>query len=144
MPKISIKIAHQSQANQSVILRSDGSVSCGPFRYQGRYKKQFQQFYYEILHLAHTGPIRGILDVSQCKFWDAIAIHNDIMVANWQRTVSATKIRRLADETEIRIVINQIIPEFKRSASAKWRKLFQNSRPITASTLKNAWELFLS
>jgi hypothetical protein len=143
MQHISIKIAHQAQANQPVLLHSDGSLSCGPFRYQGRSKKQFKQFYCEIRSLANTKPVKGILDVSQCETWDAISIHERIMVENWQRTISAGRIRRLAEATLIRQTIDQIKPEFKRSASAKWKKLFRSSRTGKSSILKHAWELFL-
>jgi hypothetical protein len=143
MQKISIKIAHHRQANQPVLLRSDGSVSCGPYHYQGRYKKEFQQFYDEIVGLAHTKPIKGILDVSQYKCWDAISTHEEITVPNWQKTISAIKIRRLADETQIRMITAKIWPEIKRSAIAKWKNLFRKSRRDATSTLRHAWELFL-
>jgi hypothetical protein len=140
--KIVLKIAQQQQANQPIFLHSDGSISCGPFHYKGRFKKIFQQFYSEIIRLARVKPIKGILDVSQCKYWDAISIYDIIIEANWQNTISATKIRRLADETEIRTLIDKISPEFKRAATAKWQRIFRKTRPSNTSTLKQGWELF--
>lgn len=134
-----IKIGHQDQANKSIFLTKNGAVICGNFKYNGRYGNKFKEYYGKILELANNKPRKGVLDVSGVVTWDARLIHDNYIVPRWQRSVSAEKIRKFANESEIKDMIEDIKPEFKRSLRAKWLKIFERSG--SENKPKEAWQI---
>jgi hypothetical protein len=84
---IKIKIAHQQQANKPIFLLRTGAIECGNFQYDGRYKEKFKFLFEKIAGLAHTKPIDGVLDVSLYKYWDAIRIYDDYVLAKWLKSI---------------------------------------------------------
>jgi len=129
------------QADKPVYLLSTGAIECGRFRYNGRYKKKFKVIFSKVSSLAYTNPKDGVLDVSQYKYWDAIGIFQDYVVANWFQSVSAGRLERFAIETEIVLILEDVKCEFKRAVGLKWRKVFQNSDPNNKNTPRKAWQI---
>lgn len=136
-----IKIAQQQQANKPIYLLPTGAIECGNFRYGGRYKKRFKLLFEEITGLAYTKPKDGVLDVSQYKFWDAIQIYDDYIVAKWIKSISAKKVEQLAVETQVVLLLEDIKLEFKRAVGLKWQRMFRKSDPNNADTPKQAWQI---
>lgn len=114
---------------------------CGNFKYNGRYKKKFKKYYNLIIGYANNKPKNEILDVSGANYWDAISIYDNYIIPKWQRVVTSEKIHKFANETTIRKIINDIQPEFKRSLTLKWRKIFIKSDPEAADFPRNAWQI---
>ncbi len=138
---IKIKIAHQKQADKPIFLLSTGSIECGKFIYKGRYKKNFKSLFKRILDLAYTKPKNNILDVSTYRYWNALDIYDSYIVKNWQKTITAEKIHKFANETEIYILLENPRHEFKQAVSLKWKKIFKQLDPNNKNTPKNAWEI---
>lgn len=136
-----IKVAHQMQADKPIYLLPTGTIECGRFRYNGRYKKKFKAIFSRISSLAHTRTKDGVLDVSQYKYWDAIGIFQDYVVANWFQSVSAGRLERFAIETEIVLILEGVKCEFKRALGLKWKKVFKNSDPNNMNTPRKAWQI---
>jgi hypothetical protein len=138
---IKIKIAHQQQANKPIYLLRTGAIECGNFRYDGRYKKKFKLLFERIAGLAHTKPRDGVLDVSLYKYWDAIRIYDDYILAKWLKSISASKIIQFAAEAQVVLLLEDIKDEFKRAVGLKWKRIFQKSDPNNANTPKQAWQI---
>lgn len=141
MNKIRIKVGHQQQADKPIYLLPTGAIQCGRFQYKGRYKKKFKALHQRIISLAHNKPKDGIVDVSQCKYWDAIRIYHDHVVARWIKTVSAKRIERFANDTEVFMLLEDIWEEFNRAVSLKWRKEFKKASLNDPDTPKQAWQI---
>ena len=141
MKPVQIKIGLQRQANKPIFLLKSGVLVCGNFKYKGRYRKKFKKYYGLILDNANKKSKKGVLDVSKTVYWDAISIYDGYIVPRWQRSISAGKMRKLANETEIRKIIDDIKPEFKRAVRLKWRKIFKKSDPSDKHTPKRAWQI---
>jgi hypothetical protein len=131
-----IKIAHQGQADKPIYLLANGSVECGKFKYAGRYKEEFKLIFLKIYDL-----VPGEQDVSNYKYWDAIKIYDNFVVANWLESVDAEQIEKFAIETEIRIMLERIRAEFKLALGARWKRIFKNSDPNDPETPKQAWQI---
>jgi len=138
---IKIKIAHQEQANKPIYLLRTGVIECGNFRYDGRYKKKFRLLFEEIAGLAHTKATDGVLDASLYKYWDAIRIYDDYILAKWLKSISASKVKQFAAETQVVLLLEDIKHEFKRAVGLKWKRMFHKSDPKCASTPKQAWQI---
>jgi hypothetical protein len=138
--RLKIKIEHQRQANKPIYLLHNGSIVCGAFQYHGSKKKEFQEAYSFILHRAYKAPNGNILDVSKSKIWDAPTICDEIIDRKIQATISARKLYKLACETEIREMIQQIRPIFMDAVRLKWKKIFLKA-PGDKATPKNPWEI---
>jgi len=138
---IKIKIAHQQQANKPIHLLQTGAIECGNFRYEGRYKHRFKVLFEEIIGLAYTKPKDGVLDVSQYKYWDAMRIYDDYILAKWLKSISAKKVEQLAAETRVVLLLEDIKHEFKRSVGLKWKRIFHKSDPNKGNTPKQAWQI---
>lgn len=136
-----IKIGQQNQAGKPIYLLATGDVECGRFRYEGHRKKQFKVIFDRIYSLAHTKPKDGILDVSDYRYWDAERIYNDYVCARWCKSVSATRLKKFAHETEIVLMVRAIQPEFKRAVGLKWKREFQKRGPDDANTPWQAWQI---
>lgn len=136
-----IKIGHQRQADKPIYLLPSGAIECGRFRYDGRYKKKFKSIYGMISDLAPTKPKNGVLDVSQYKYWDAVSIYQDYIVANWCKSVSAGRIEKFANESKIMLMIKDINCEFKRAVGMKWKREFKKSDPNSINTPRQAWQI---
>jgi len=129
-----IKIAHQKQANKPIYLLRTGAIECGNFRYDGRYKKKFKFLFEKITGLAHTKPTDGVLDVSQYKYWDAIRIYDDYILAKWLKSISARKVEQFALEAQVVLLLEDIKQEFERAVGLKWKRIFHRSDPNNAKT----------
>jgi hypothetical protein len=138
---IKIKIAHQQQANKPIFLLRTGAIECGNFQYDGRYKEKFKFLFEKIAGLAHTKPIDGVLDVSLYKYWDAIRIYDDYVLAKWLKSISASKIKQFAEEAQVVLLLEDIKHEFKRAVGLKWKRIFQESDPNNPNTPKQAWQI---
>ena len=141
MTKINIKVGHQEQADKPIYLLATGAIQCGRFRYEGRYKKKFKAIHERILSLAPCKPRDGVIDVSQYHYWDAIRIYHDHVVTKWLKSVSAKKIERFANETEIVILLEDIRAEFKRAIGLKWQREFKKAGPNDPSRPCQAWQI---
>jgi len=141
MSKFLIKIGYQKQAGKHIYLLNNGNVMCGNFTYKGRYSSNFKQYYERILEISHKKEIKGIVDVSLSRYWDAQSIYNDYLCKNWQKTISVEKMRKFADESEIREMIKVIQKEFIRAVNLKWKKIFKRSNLSDPSTPKIAWQI---
>jgi hypothetical protein len=141
MTKLRIKIGHQEQADKSIYLLPTGAIQCGRFRYEGRYKKDFQAIYDRILSLSSAKPQDGVVDVSCCHYWDAIRIYHDHIVAKRLKSVSAKQIKRFANETEVAIMLADIRAEFKRAVGLRWRREFKRADPDDPKTPRQAWQI---
>jgi hypothetical protein len=131
---IKIKIADQQQANKPIYLLRTGAIECGNFRYDGRYKKKFKLLFEKIAALAHTKPTDGVLDVSLYKYWDAISIYDDYILAKWLKSISASKVEQFAVEAQVVLLLEDIKHEFKRAVGLKWKRMFHKSDPNNAKT----------
>lgn len=140
-PQISIKIGQQEQANKPIYLHANGSLSCGNFQYKGRYKDRFKRYYREVLELEDNRPRNGILDVSNAAYWDALWIYEHYMVEKWQASVSAGRMRKLAAETKISLIILEIQPEFKRALGLRWHSVFMNMDSNDPNRPRQAWQI---
>ena len=136
-----IKIGHQEQANKPIFLLSTGAIVCGNFSYNGRFKKKFKQYYDRIYDLSKIKKGEKEIDVSGCRYWNAIGIYHNYVVEQWVSTVSARRLEKFANETEISIMVNDIIHEFKRALVLRWRKIFKNSDPNDPNTPRKAWQI---
>ncbi|MEW5948299.1 MAG: hypothetical protein AB1711_02660 [Thermodesulfobacteriota bacterium] len=141
MSNTRIKIGHQEQADKDIYLLHTGAILCGRFRYEGRFKKQFREVYRRIVDLAHGRPSDGVLDISMYQHWDAISIYNEYIAANWKKSVSAQRMLRFANETEVGLLLNPIKAEFKRAVGLRWKRQFQKSDPLDPNTPKMAWQI---
>jgi hypothetical protein len=136
-----IKIGQQEQAGKPIYLLRTGAVECGKFRYEGRCKKQFRSMFERIYSLADTKAKNGILDVTTYRYWDAVRIYDDYVVARWCKSVSATRLEKFARETQIVSMLRIIQPEFKRAVGLKWKRAFQKRDPGDANTPWQAWQI---
>lgn len=139
--EILIKIGYQNQADKAIFLHKNGSFECGNLKYQGRYIIKFQNYYSEILGLASTKPKKGVLDVSQVRYWDAISIYDDYVVVRWVASVSAKKLEKFANETSIKIMLSDIELEFRRYCHLRWKNIFKNSDLNDINTPKDPWQI---
>lgn len=136
-----IKIAHQQQANKPIFLWRTGTLECGNFRYDGRYKKRFRLLFERIIELTNPKPKDDVLDVSEYKYWDAIQIYEEYILARWVKSISAKKVEQLAVEAQVALLVEDIKQEFKRAVALKWKRIFHISDPNNADTPKQAWQI---
>ena len=136
-----IKIAFQKQANKPIYLLSTGVVECGNFKYRGRYKNDFKSIFIQICDLVHDKNEGDEYDVSEYKYWDAISIYNDYIVANWCESISAEQLEKFANESRVVMILESIKSEFKRAISMKWKKIFKNSDPNDNERPSQAWQI---
>lgn len=141
MKIIKIKLGVNQPSQKPIYLLSNGSLICDNFSYRGIQKNKFKECYDEILATTNIKVLQDILDVSNVKTWDAISIYDNYVVRNWVKSISAKKIKELANETYIRKIIEIIIPEFKRSVELKWKKIWNKSDPNNPLTPKKAWQI---
>jgi hypothetical protein len=141
MKMTKIKIGHQEQADKPIYLLSTGAIQCGRFRYEGRHKKKFKAIYDRIASLAHRAPKDGVLDVSQSKYWDAVRIYHEYVVVKWCKSVSATRIERFANETEIVVMLESVKSEFQRAVGLRWKREFRKLDPTDVDTPRQAWQI---
>jgi hypothetical protein len=138
-----IKIAYQRQANKPIYLMSTGVIGCGRFNYRGRYKALFKTYFSKMCGLVHDGSeVVGEYDVSEYKYWNAINIYNDYIVADWVASIDADQIERLANETEVAMMSEEIKNEFVRAVGSKWKRIFKRSDPDDPQTPTKAWQIF--
>jgi len=114
---------------------------CGDYSYNGRYKKQFRIYYKTITDLAHTQPQNGVLDVSSYKYWGARDIYDTIIVTKWVKSISSTKIHKLANESDVAKIISVIRNEFKRALRARWKRIFKKCDPLKEDSPKHPWQI---
>jgi len=138
---IKIKIGHQNQANKPIYLTQAGKIICGKFSYSGKYKSSLKEIYRSIKDLAYSKPKGEVLDVTNYKYWTAANIYDDYLVPKWQRTITVEKMEKFASETVIREMIAKIIPIFRKSLRAKWKRIFKKLDPTDEQTPKNPWEI---
>ncbi len=136
-----IKIAYQQQANKPIYLLATGAIECGDFKYTGRYKDEFKSFFVRICDLVHDKHKVDECDVSEYKYWNAINIYNDYIVAHWRESISAEQIERFANETEVVMMLEKIRHEFTRAVELKWRRIFRKSDPNDPRTPTQAWQI---
>lgn len=136
-----IKVGQQTQANLPIYLLHTGIIQCGKFKYQGRYKKKFKDIYAKIRDLTKSKPANGILDVSGCKYWDAINIYHEHIVVRWCKSISAARIEQYANETEIMRLLEPVKIEFHRAVRMKWRQVFKKCNPLDPQTPRQAWQI---
>ena len=141
MSKIIIKIGHQEQANKPIFLLPSGAVECGNFKYDGRYKDNFKAIYNKILDIAYSKPRDGVVDVSNYKYWNAIRIYDEYVAAKWINTVSARRIEKFANETEVFLLLEDIRTEFKRAVGLKWKKIFKKADLNDPKTPRSGWQI---
>ncbi len=138
---IKIKVSQEKHARKPIYLLPTGVVECGKFRYEGRYKKKFKSIFHRIYSLAHTKPKDGVLDVSGYRYWDAMRIYEDYVVARWCKSVSAVRLETFACETEIVLILANIRREFERAVGAKWKREFKKRNPDDENTAWQAWQI---
>src|SRR5665648_601012 len=124
-----IKIAQEPHSNKPVFLLKNGELECGNFKYKGKLKSQYQRYYNFIFQNANHKPKKGILDVSQYKYWNSTRIYDQYIVKKWQKSISVGKILSFSNETKIRTIINSIKSEFVRAVNFKWKKVFKQLDP---------------
>ena len=83
----------------------------------------------------------GVLDVSDYKYWDAIRIYRDYVVAGSYTSITAVQLEKFACETAIAIMLEEVKPEFKRAVELKWKKQFKKSDPNDPKTPFEAWQI---
>src|SRR5208282_6414319 len=111
MPKkLPIKIA--MSAGKDVFLYPTGVVQCGRVSYTGKLKRKFQRYFDEIDgHLRkYNARHRDVSDFQVMFIGDLLAQ----MELKWQRTITIDRIRRLAEQSDIREMTNDISHEFMR------------------------------
>jgi hypothetical protein len=140
--RIKIKIYHEKYSNKPVFLHHNGTVVCGKFQYQGVHKREFDEYYGEIIHraCAYKSPVKNILDVSKSVIWDAPTICDRIIDPNAQNTISAARMYKLACETEVKILVEKIMSVFKLSVHSKWSKIHRKAA-ADPSTPKVPWQI---
>lgn len=136
-----IKIGHQKQADKPVYLLATGVVQCGNFCYKGRYKSKFKSIFGRICELVDIKRITEEIDVSGYKYWDAVRIYDEYVVERWVSSVSARRLEKFANETEVFMLLEDIKVEFKRALALRWRRVFKKSDPKDPNTPKQAWKL---
>ena len=141
MKRIKIKIGHQPQANKPIFLLHNGNIVCGKFIYKGRFVQEFKEHYGTILGYAYKTSKNGILDVSDAVYWDAPAIYDKYIVPHWQSTITAKKIERFANETEIKKITESMKPEFQRGLRSKWKKIFMAADKDDPNLARDPWEI---
>ncbi len=145
MPKrinaVIIKIGQQEQADKPIYLYNNGSIVCGNFTYRGKHMSKFAEYYKRILDLTEVRPRNNVLDVSDHKYWNAINIYDDIIIARWQTSISASKLRKLASQTAIRNILLEIQPEFKRALGRRWLHIFRTWDRDDSDRPSKAWQI---
>lgn len=136
-----IKIADQQQVNKPIYLLATGAIECGDFKYTGRYKKDFKLFFLRICDLLSDKFENDEYDVSNYKYWNAINIYDEYMVAHWLESISAEQVKELANETEVKTMIEEIRQEFTRAVNLKWTRIFKKSDPNDPETPRQAWQI---
>jgi hypothetical protein len=136
-----IKVGQQQKAGKPIYLLRTGAVECGKFRYEGRYRKKFKSIFEEICSLAPTKPKDGVLDISGYRYWDAMRIYDDYVVARWCKSVSATGLEKFACETQIFLMRRLIQSEFKRAVGLRWKREFRRRNTDDESTPWEAWQI---
>ena len=128
-----IKIAYQQQANKPIYLLASGVIECGNFKYRGRYKDEFKSVFVRICELVND--MHGIdeYDVSKYKYWNAINIFSNYIVAHWLESISAEQVEKFANETEVVMLLEKIKNEFKRAVGLRWSVF---SKSLTRMTRK--------
>lgn len=135
-----IKIAYQQQANKPIYLLSTGTIECGNFKYNGRYKDEFKALFARISDLVHDKQESDEYDVSEYKHWNAINIY-DYIVQHWSKSVSAEQVEKFANETEVVMILEKIRHEFIRALGLKWKRIFRKSDPRDPKTPTQAWQI---
>jgi hypothetical protein len=136
-----IKVGQQKQADKPIYLLHTGAVECGRFRYEGSCKRKFRSIFNRICLLAHTKPKDGVLDISDYKYWDAMRIYDDHVVAHWCKSVSAVRLEKFASETEIVLMLAEIKSEFKRAVGLRWKREFKKYDPNDENIPREAWQI---
>lgn len=140
MRDVQIKIGHQEQADKPIILRSSGVLICGNFAYRGPKKNQFRATYVRLLELVPAGHSE-LLDISQYQYWDAVRIYDELVVAQWAKSVGAKRLEKLAVETAVFLLLEPLRAEFKRAVGRRWSKIVRNSGPLDSGVPKQAWQI---
>ena len=91
--------------------------------------------------LVHTKPKHGIVDISGYKYWDAMRIYQDYVVAHWCKSVSAVRLEKFACETEVVLMLAEIRSEFKRAVRLRWRKELRKCDPNDENTPRQGWQI---
>jgi hypothetical protein len=136
-----IKLGQQRQAGKPIYLLPTGVLECGRFRYEGRHKKKFKLIFSRICLLANTRPRDGVVDISDYKYWDAMRIYQEYVVATWCKAVTARRMEKFANETEIVLMIEGVKREFKRAVGVRWKTEFKKSDPNSVNTPHQAWQI---
>lgn len=136
-----IKVGQQQQAGKPIYLLPTGTIECGKFRYEGRYKRKFKSIFNTIYSLAHTKPKHGTLDVSGYRYWDAVRIYDDYVIPHWCKSVSAVRLEKFACETQVFLMLEDVRREFKRAVAAKWKREFKRRNPDDENRLWHAWQI---
>jgi hypothetical protein len=136
-----IKIAQQQQADKPIYLLATGVIECGKFKYSGRHKKDFKSFFLRISDLVGD-RFEGVdCDVSTYRYWNAINMYDDFIVANWLESISAEQVEKFANETEVFVITERIRAEFKRAVELKWRRIFRKLDPNDPNIPQQAWQI---
>lgn len=140
--KIIIKLGYQNQAGKAVFLHENGLLVCGKFQYKSISNlKKFKNYFKIILDLTDKKPKQGVLDVSHVTFWDAISIYDNYVVTNWVANVSARKLEKFANETQISIIRSDIEPIFKQALVRRWRSVFKKYDLDDPSIPRESWQI---
>lgn len=124
MRGIQIKVGHERQADKSIILRPSGVLACGSFLYRGPMKSEFSAIHGKLLDLVPASRECEILDVSHYQYWDAVRIYEELVAANWARSIGAKRLEKLAIETTVFLLLEPVRAEFKRAVGRRWKKVF--------------------
>ena len=121
-----IKIGFQKQANKAIYLFATGVIECGNFKYSGRYKKIFKSYFVKISDLVHDRQVVEY-DVSEYKYWTAINMYDDYITSHFLESISSEQVEKFANETEVVILVEEIIAEFKIAVTKKWKRIIKQS-----------------
>lgn len=95
-----IQIGFQSQVKKPVILHSTGTFSCGRYRYRGRRKEEFAEYYRHIEHFIARRIPGNVPDVSFVKHrtvTDVLTILED----RFDDAILIEEIRKIVYESEV-------------------------------------------
>lgn len=134
-----IKIAHA--AGKPVFLHANGNVECGRVIYGGKYTREFKDIHHLIDDHLRRYRVRN-RDVSGPRIL-SIEDLADRMVERWQRTISVSRIQRLAEEARIRRLVTQaIFPVFTDYVNRRWRSAFAKMSEEERALRSTADKLF--
>lgn len=134
-----IQIGFQPQAEKLVILHSTGAFSCGRYRYRGRRKEEFAEYYRYIEHFIARRIPGDIPDVSFVKhrtIADVLAILED----RFDDAITVEEIRKFAHESEARLRIMEIQAEFFRALRMRWRRIVKSYSEDDPLRPREGWQ----